>query len=150
MRGLETGLSLQEMDAIFARFDRDQSGYVDINEFCHEVQPAAHFELSNETMKFTFPEPGALVGVAKKAGEEAEKLRVEEEAAKEAEEEAAPKKAEEKVEEELCWNSQRFKLYRFRDGDWEERGPGEAKLPKHRVTGNDKCWVVDVPPYCDL
>merc|ERR1719424_1619256 len=36
-------------------------------------------------------------------------------------------------EEELY--SQRSKLYRFRDGEWKERGLGEAKLLKHKQSG---------------
>lgn len=39
----------------------------------------------------------------------------------------------EEDEEELY--SQRSKLYRFKDGEWKERGLGEAKLLKHKVTG---------------
>ena len=64
-------------------------------------------------------------------------------------------------EEELY--SQRSKLYRFRDGEWKERGLGEAKLLKHRQTGKVRFmlrqektlkivanhYVVDVSPYCD-
>ena len=36
-------------------------------------------------------------------------------------------------EEELY--SQRSRLYRFRDGDWKERGTGDSKLLKHKETG---------------
>jgi len=68
----------------------------------------------------------------------------------------------EEGEEELY--SQRSKLYRFRDGEWKERGLGEAKLLRHRQTGRVRFvlrqektmkitanhYVIDVPPYCDL
>ena len=68
----------------------------------------------------------------------------------------------EEDEEELY--SQRSKLYRFRDGDWKERGLGEAKLLKHKETSKVRFmlrqektgkivanfFAVDVAPYCDL
>ena len=68
----------------------------------------------------------------------------------------------EEDEEELY--SQRSKLYRFRDGDWKERGLGEAKLLKDKATSKIRFmlrqektgkivanhYVVDVSPYCDL
>jgi len=68
----------------------------------------------------------------------------------------------EEDEEELY--SQRSKLYRFHDGEWKERGLGDAKLLKHKQTGKVRLmlrqektmkivanhYVIDVPPYCDL
>eukprot|EP00746_Dinoflagellata_sp_MGD_P003416 gnl/MRDRNA2_/MRDRNA2_106638_c0_seq1.p1 gnl/MRDRNA2_/MRDRNA2_106638_c0~~gnl/MRDRNA2_/MRDRNA2_106638_c0_seq1.p1 ORF type:complete len:1475 (+),score=417.25 gnl/MRDRNA2_/MRDRNA2_106638_c0_seq1:99-4523(+) len=60
--------------------------------------------------------------------------------------------------------SQRSKLYRFKDGDWKERGLGDAKLLKHKDTGKIRFmlrqektgkivanhYVIDKDPYCDL
>eukprot|EP00927_Polykrikos_kofoidii_P064233 TRINITY_DN5932_c0_g1_i10.p1 TRINITY_DN5932_c0_g1~~TRINITY_DN5932_c0_g1_i10.p1 ORF type:complete len:531 (-),score=99.17 TRINITY_DN5932_c0_g1_i10:359-1789(-) len=68
----------------------------------------------------------------------------------------------EENEEELY--SQRSKLYRFRDGEWKERGLGDAKLLKHRETGKVRFfmrqektlkvvgnhYVIEHAPYCDL
>merc|ERR1719311_687574 len=68
----------------------------------------------------------------------------------------------EENEEQLY--SQRSKLYRFRDGDWKERGLGESKLLKHKENGKIRFmlrqektlkivanhYVVDHPPYCEL
>jgi len=68
----------------------------------------------------------------------------------------------EEDEEELY--SQRSKLYRFRDGEWKERGTGEAKILKHRETGKIRFllrqertmkisanfFIIDQLPYCDL
>jgi len=67
-------------------------------------------------------------------------------------------------EEEDEIYSQRSKLYRFRDGEWKERGIGDAKLLKHRGTGRVRFLlrqektqkvqanhlVVDHHPYCQL
>eukprot|EP00929_Paragymnodinium_shiwhaense_P022607 TRINITY_DN143_c0_g2_i1.p1 TRINITY_DN143_c0_g2~~TRINITY_DN143_c0_g2_i1.p1 ORF type:complete len:2603 (-),score=942.64 TRINITY_DN143_c0_g2_i1:139-7947(-) len=67
-------------------------------------------------------------------------------------------------EEEQELYCQRSKLYRFRDGEWKERGLGDAKLLKHKATGKVRFfmrqektmkivgnhYVIDVPPYCDL
>lgn len=70
----------------------------------------------------------------------------------------------EEMEERLY--TQRSKLYRFRDGDWKERGTGEAKLLKDPVTGrvrfllrqektmkivaNHCVFDYDEAPYCVL
>lgn len=68
----------------------------------------------------------------------------------------------EENEEEIY--SQRSKLYRFKDGEWKERGLGDAKLLKHKVSGEIRFmlrqertgkivanhYVVDSAPYCDL
>jgi FKBP-type peptidyl-prolyl cis-trans isomerase len=68
----------------------------------------------------------------------------------------------EENEEELY--SQRSKLYRFRDGDWKERGTGEAKLLKHKENGKVRFmlrqektlkivgnhYVIEHATYCDL
>eukprot|EP00931_Biecheleriopsis_adriatica_P025010 TRINITY_DN15459_c0_g1_i1.p1 TRINITY_DN15459_c0_g1~~TRINITY_DN15459_c0_g1_i1.p1 ORF type:complete len:1727 (-),score=475.66 TRINITY_DN15459_c0_g1_i1:61-5241(-) len=68
---------------------------------------------------------------------------------------------EENEEELYC---QRSKLLRFRDGEWKERGLGNAKLLKSKATGKVRFllrqektekvvanhFVVDHPPYCDL
>ncbi|CAE8592863.1 unnamed protein product [Polarella glacialis] len=40
------------------------------------------------------------------------------------------------MEEEIY--SQRSKLYRFSDGDWKERGLGDAKLLRHYETGKTR------------
>merc|ERR1712087_588873 len=66
-------------------------------------------------------------------------------------------------EEEQQLYSQRSKLYRFRDGEWKERGLGEAKLLKNKTgrirfllrqekTGKIAAnhFVIDCDPYCDL
>lgn len=68
----------------------------------------------------------------------------------------------EENEEQLY--SQRSKLLRFKDGEWKERGIGEAKLLKHKTTGKIRFLlrqektgkvvanhlVIDTTPYCDL
>ncbi|CAJ1335820.1 unnamed protein product, partial [Effrenium voratum] len=68
----------------------------------------------------------------------------------------------EEDEEEIY--TQRSKLYRFRDGEWKERGLGDSRLLRHRVNGRIRYmmrqektgkivanhYVIDVPPYCDL
>jgi len=60
--------------------------------------------------------------------------------------------------------SQRSKLYRFRDGEWKERGLGEARLLKNKSTGRVRFllrqektgkiaanfFVINHKPYCDL
>merc|ERR1712039_940750 len=67
-------------------------------------------------------------------------------------------------ESEKLLYSQRSKLYRFRDGEWKDRGVGEAKLYKHNDSGKVRFllrqektqkivanhYVIDVPPFCDL
>mmetsp|Transcript_103663 Transcript_103663/g.332243 ORF Transcript_103663/g.332243 Transcript_103663/m.332243 type:complete len:627 (-) Transcript_103663:176-2056(-) len=68
---------------------------------------------------------------------------------------------EEDEEELYC---QRSKLFRFKEGEWKERGLGDAKLLKHKETGKvrfmlrqDKTmkivanhFVIDIAPYCSL
>ncbi|CAJ1425839.1 unnamed protein product [Effrenium voratum] len=68
----------------------------------------------------------------------------------------------EEDEEEIY--TQRSKLYRFKDAEWKERGLGDSKLLRHRVTGRIRYmmrqektgkivanhYVIAVPPYCDL
>eukprot|EP00930_Biecheleria_cincta_P023996 TRINITY_DN1723_c0_g1_i4.p1 TRINITY_DN1723_c0_g1~~TRINITY_DN1723_c0_g1_i4.p1 ORF type:complete len:1766 (-),score=480.20 TRINITY_DN1723_c0_g1_i4:70-4698(-) len=68
----------------------------------------------------------------------------------------------EEDEEELY--SQRSKLYRFRDGEWKERGLGESKLLKDKATGKIRFllrqektlkivanhFVLGPSPYCEL
>jgi len=60
--------------------------------------------------------------------------------------------------------SQRSKLYRFRDGDWKERGLGEAKLLRDKATGRVRFllrqektlkvvanhFIIEQHPYCNL
>eukprot|EP00435_Cladocopium_sp_Y103_P066081 s648_g28.t1 len=60
--------------------------------------------------------------------------------------------------------SQRSKLYRFKDGEWKERGLGESKLLRHRENGKIRFMMrqektgkivanhypYDYPPYCEL
>lgn len=67
-------------------------------------------------------------------------------------------------EEEERLYSQRSKLYRFRGGEWKERGIGEARLLKHKASGHVRFllrqektekvmanhYVVDHHPLCDL
>ncbi|CAJ1335821.1 unnamed protein product, partial [Effrenium voratum] len=67
-------------------------------------------------------------------------------------------------EDEEAIYTQRSKLYRFRDGEWKERGLGDSRLLRHRVNGRIRYmmrqektgkivanhYVIDVPPYCDL
>lgn len=68
----------------------------------------------------------------------------------------------EENEEELY--VQRSKLYRFRDGDWKERGTGDVKLLRHKNTGKVRFllrqektmkivanhYIINEAPYCDL
>ncbi|CAK9066221.1 unnamed protein product [Durusdinium trenchii] len=68
----------------------------------------------------------------------------------------------EEEEEEIY--SQRSKLYRFKDGEWKERGLGDSKLLRHRGTGKIRYmmrqektgkivanhYIYAFPPYCDL
>jgi len=68
----------------------------------------------------------------------------------------------EENEEEIY--SQRSKLYRYREGEWKERGLGEARLLRSKTTGRVRFllrqektgkvvanhFVVDHKPYCDL
>lgn len=65
--------------------------------------------------------------------------------------------------QEVMW-SQHAKLYRFRDGEWKERGTGEAKLLRDSASSRTRFllrqektmkvmanhWVIDEVPYCDL
>ena len=60
--------------------------------------------------------------------------------------------------------SHQAKLFQMRDGKWEERGFGDAKLHVHRKTGKTcfmmrkestmeviaKFYVLNVPEYCEL
>ncbi|CAE6943408.1 Nup358 [Symbiodinium sp. CCMP2592] len=60
--------------------------------------------------------------------------------------------------------SQRSKLYRFKDSDWKERGLGDSKLLRNRVTGKVRYmmrqektgkivanhYLIAYPPYCEL
>lgn len=65
--------------------------------------------------------------------------------------------------EDVLYN-QRSKLYRFREGEWKERGLGEAKLLKSKATGRVRFlmrqektgkvvgnhYLLDSKPYCQL
>jgi len=67
-------------------------------------------------------------------------------------------------ESEEVLYSQRSKLYRFRGGEWKERGLGDSKLLKDKETGRVRYllrqektlkvvsnhYVIDTSPYCEL